>query len=317
MEYNFVTEEITEIIADLDIIAKYHSGSKALLHPDKPNILSTKANIRLLIGKEGDKLSLVDDFNIAKVVLETGLEHSHVQNLFVLTRNMIDIEWGYYKTHFTSEDTNEINLHSRLRILISELKILKEQLEGRGILETKIKLRQLMNNGKSMVPYDVPNMGVTIDSKEENLEIIKLVLLNRFRQITELSYLYLHITTEEPSKWSADIIEQMLEYFYQPFSDARAKWLFGRYATQNIIAYLKAETNFHKEDIEVTQQQGVLIYTLFLLFGLIDIKIEDGIPEFKSDRDKAKLIRSFLRQDLKDKEIEFYNLMFTFFPVEN
>ncbi|WP_029275270.1 MULTISPECIES: hypothetical protein [Pedobacter] len=312
MEYTFVIEEIGNINADLNIIAKYHDGTRSLLNPNKSNIINATANIRLLYKIDGEEAYITNDFNIGKVTHKVQIEESHLQNLFVLLRNMNDVEWGYYQAHFSSDDAiNGINLNAELKSLITDLKVLKAQLSTDEILETKIKLRELKKVGKSEVPYDVRGMGVTVNGLDENKQLIKVILKNRIKQIQDISYLYYHITDSHPSGWNDDLTDEILEYLQQPFPDYRARWLFGRYATQKILAYLKAETTLQEKDIEVTQSQAVLIYTLFLLFGVIDIKIENDIPVSKSDRDKAKLIRSFLRQDLKDKEVEFYNLTFT------
>ncbi|MFW0714421.1 hypothetical protein [Pedobacter sp. N23S346] len=311
-EYLFQIEELEGIEADLDTISKYHDGTKRMLHVDKSNIVKTRVNIRMLYQLEKERVSLFNDFNIAKVIEQVQIDPKHVQNLFVLLRNMNDIEWGYYQSYFSSDDAvTGVNLHSELRRLLTDVKILKEQYEGRGILETKIKLRKLMKAGKTMVPYDVPNMGVTIDNLEDNKDIIELIIGKRHKQIKELKYLYFHITDDEPRIWSTELIDEILQYLYQPFPDFRAKWLFGRFATQNILAYLNGETDLHTKDVEINKQEGVLIYTLFLMFGVLDIAIEDNTPVLKSEQDKAKLIRSFLRQDLKSKEVEFYNILFS------
>jgi hypothetical protein len=316
MEYTFVIEEIGNINADLDIVAKYHNGTKTHLHPDKSNIVHTTANIRLLYKIDGEEEYITNDFDIGRVTSKVQLEESHIQNLFVLLRNMNDVEWGYYQAYFSSDDAiNGVNLNAELKSLITDLKILKAQLATDGILETKIKLRELKKVGKSEVPYDVRGMGIMVNGLDENKQLIKVILENRIKQIQDISYLYYHITDSHPSGWNDDLTDKILEYLAQPFPDYRARWLFGRYATQKILSYLKGETNMHQKDIDVTQSQGVLIYTLFLLFGVIDIKFEEERPLPKSDRDKAKLIRSFIRQDLKDKDVEFYNLMFT--PIIN
>ena len=312
MEYLFKTEEIDDIEADLDIVGKYHKGTKELVHKEKSNLVNTTASIRLLYQVDNDKASIFEDFDIGKIVDQLKFERSHVQNLFILLRNMNDIDWQYYQTHFSSNDAvNGVNLNAELKSLITDFKVLKKQLASDGILETKIKLREFRTIGANQIPYDVTGMGVTVKNLEENKQIIKIILDNRVKQIEEISNLYSHITEISPIEWSVELTEEILKYLKEPFPDYRARWLFGRLATQKILTYLKSETNFFQNDIEVTQQQGILIYTLFLLFGFIDIKFEDDAPVSKLDRDKAKLIRSFLRQDLKDKEVEFYNLMFT------
>lgn len=308
-EYIFKIEELEDIEADLDIIAKYHNSTKGMLYVDKSNIVKTRVNIRMLYQLEEERGSLFSDFIIAKIIEQIKIDPRHVQNLFVLLRNMNDIEWGYYQSYFSSDDAvNGVNLNAELKSLIVDLKILKAQLTTDAILETKVKLRELKKVGKSEVPYDVLGMGVTINTLAENKQLIKVILDNRVDQIKEISYLYFHITDTSPDEWDDDLTDMILEYLAQPFPDYRARWLFGRLATQKILAYLKGETNLYQDDIEVTQSQGILIYTLFLLFGIIDIKFDDDEPIAKSDRDKAKLIRSFLRQDLKDDDIEFFNI---------
>ncbi|WP_316797123.1 hypothetical protein [Pedobacter agri] len=315
MEYLFKIEELEGIEADLDIIARYHEGTKGMLYQDKSNTVDTAVNIRLLYKVEGESASIFEDFNIGKVVEQIQLDPIHVQNLFVLLRNMNDVEWGYYQSYFSSDDAvNGVNLNAELKSLIIDLKILKAQLTTDAILETKVKLRELKKVGKSEVPYDVLGMGVTINALEENKQLINIILDNRVNQIKAISYLYFHITDTSPDDWDDDLTDNILDYLAQPFPDYRARWLFARLATQKISAYLKGETKFYQDDVEVTQSQGLLIYTLFLLFGIIDIKFEDDKPIAKSDRDKAKLVRSYLRQDLKDNDIEFFNITITTNP---
>lgn len=318
MEYSLVIEPITDINADLDVIAKYHNGTKSFVDSSKNNTITSPADIKLMFATHGEETMLVDDYNYGKIANETLPDLSHTGNLLILVRNIVDMDWGYYSS-YTSETIqgDSINLHSELEQLLTELKILKEQAKSDEILQTKVKLRELRQVGKNQVPYDKPDMAVTVNSLDENKEIITLLINNRVKQISSLDYLYLHLTEKLPKDWEVTDIDNILEYVKQPFPDYRAKWLLGRYATQTILAYLKGEMDWNQGNIDVTQSQGVLIYTLLLLFGIVQLDIEDDKPRFLSDRDKAKLIRSFLREDLKSKEVEFYKLLFDFKPVIN
>lgn len=318
MEYSLITEPISDITADLAIIAKYHKGTKSLIDSENNNTVTAQANIKLMFAKHGDEAQLVDDYNYGKIAKETLPDLSHAGNLLILVRNIIDMDWGYYSS-YTAETVqgDSINLHSELEQLLTELKILKEQAESDEILQTKVKLRELRPVGKTQVPYDKPDMAVTVNSLDENKEIITLLINNRVKQISSLDYLYLHLTEKLPKDWEISDIDYVFEYVIQPFPDNRAKWLLGRYATQIILAYLKGEMDWNQGDIDVTQSQGVLIYTLLLLFGIVQLDIEEDRPKFLSDRDKAKLIRSFLREDLKSKEIEFYKNIFNVIAVKN
>lgn len=316
MEYSFIIEPIIDIPADLAVIAKYHNGTKSLVDPSNNNKITTQADIKLLLAEKGKETLLVDDFNYGKIANEILPDINHAGNLLVLVRNILDMDWGFYSS-YTVETIrgHSINLHSELGQLLKELKILKEQAKSDGILQTKVKLRELKQVGKSQVPYDKLGMGVTINSLEENKEIITLLINNRLKQISSLNYLYLHLTDKLPSEWGVSDIDNILEYVKQPFPDYRAKWLLGRYATQTILAYLKGEMDWNQGNVDVTQSQGVLIYTLLLLFGIIELDIEDDKPKFLSDHNKAKLVRSFLREDLKNKEVEFYKILFNIKPT--
>ncbi|MBB6236917.1 hypothetical protein HDC90_001534 [Pedobacter sp. AK013] len=314
MEYSLIIEPITGINANLDLIAKYHNGTKILLNPNQENKVKTQVDLKLMFATDNNGESkIVNDYHYGKIVAETLPDVNHAGNLLVLARNMMDIDWLYYQNH-TAEtiEGSDINLHSELEQLLKDLKVLKLQTASDGILQTKVKLRELRKVGKSEVPYDVEDMGVTVYNLHENKEIVTLLLNNRLKLISELDYLYVPLIDTTPNEWKISDIDELLAYLKQPFPDYRAKWLFGRYATQTILTYLKGEMDWNQGDVEVTQNQGVLIYTLLLLFGVVHLDIDEANnPKYKSDRDKAKLIRSFLRQDLKDKEVEFYNLMFT------
>jgi len=318
MEYSLITEPISDITADLDIIAKYHNGTKSLIDSENNNTVTAQAHIKLMFAKHGDEAQLVDDYNYGKTASETLPDISHAGNLLVLVRNILDMDWGFYSSYnMETIQGDSINLHSELEQLLTELKILKEQSKSEGILQTKVKLRKLNQVGNSEVPYDIANMGVIINSLDENKEIITLLINNRLKQISSFDYLYTHLFQTLPIDWEISDIDTILKYVKQPFPDYRAKWLLGRYATQTILAFLKGEMDWNQGNKDVTQSQGVLIYTLLLLFGIVQLDIEDDKPKFLSDRDKAKLIRSFLREDLKNKEVEFYKNIFNLTPVKN
>ncbi|RBQ05840.1 hypothetical protein [Pedobacter miscanthi] len=303
--YTFRIETIHNINADLNIIAKYHKGTSLQLDKIKnKNKINTQVDIKqLYISINKNEEEVTDDFSCGNLIKLLNSEE-HAANLLILVRNMINLEWAYYQSYqMETTDIKSINLYKELESLLKELKILKSQSVSEKILQTKIKLR--VKNPLTKIVTDFEDGGITIDNVNENQEIIQLLINNRVRLIKDLEHLYIPITTVHPEDWTDEIINKILPIVHQTFDDQRAKWRFGRFVAKTILNYLNEETDLNPQNVDLTQDQAVIIYTLLLLFGIQEIEFA-GEYNMKSSRQKAKIIRSFIRSDLDNEEKEFY-----------
>lgn len=305
MEYIAQLIDLT-VNADLSKIIKYHPASKIYLDVDKPEY-KTSFQVKMLLMEVNGELTPHPDYIYSKIVDKTGINPSHENTLLVLVKNMIEIEWGYYASYFSKDDHGKllINQHTEIKDLLHDLKVLKIQKENNTIVETKLTQKEY-GSLPSQDPkrlYNSDGMQVDVSSRIENLQIIDLLFNNRIEALKDPVYPIFHYSSTPIEEWSIEQIEEAIDYVSQPFKDYRALWLFGKFVTETVLAYLKGEIEWNQGDTEITEKQGVFIYTLLLLFHLLK---PDEELKFKSDRDKAKYVRSFLRKDTKDNKEQFF-----------
>lgn len=310
-EINVINTE-AEIIVNLDKIIKYHQGSKLYLHDSNDNTnYKTDITIKSIIEKSEGNSAIKKDYLYFEIADRFLPDNTHKYNLLGLVKNLIELEWGYYLTH-KKEGKNEINELKILSSIIKELKILLNLIHEKNNInvETLINLKENKSFGKIYKRYDVPGMQIKLERPYENKQIIELLIRNRKTELIELAQIHLPNIDFNSLNWSDSDLDEILEMTNQPFRDFRAVWLFGKLVSESILNYLKGEIDWKQGDIEITKDQGVIIYTLLIIFNLIDFEVEkEHLKNGIDDTGKAKYIRSYFRKDLKNSEEMFYTIL--------
>jgi len=308
-----------EVSADLNRIIKYHSASKIYLNKQTALNYRSVVEVKWIVENidkvmndpNKENLTIHPDYRYADIVDKILPDPSHENTLLVLVKNMIEIEWSYYASYFSKDEKGKflINQHAEIKGLLQDLRVLKLQQESNTIIETKLTQREYGTapDQESNRLYNVKHMQVEVVNREENLEIVNLLFKNRVNALRNPTYPIFTNSEKNIENWSITEIDKAISDVSQPFRDYRALWLFGKLVTETVLAYLKGEMNWNQGDTEITEKQGVYIYTLLVLFHLL--KPEEEL-KFKSDRDKARYVRSFLRKDTKDTEESFYKFKF-------
>lgn len=312
---------ITEVTvnADLNKIIKYHPSSSIFLNEKSAIEYVSTFNIKMLLMEENGQLVPKSDYRYSEIVDLCLPESTHENTLLVLVKNMIEINWGYYTSYFLVDDDGKqlINLHEEIKAKLEELKILTLIKEGDNFkdVETKIKLRETISIDRNTSRrYDVKGMQVELLNAEENKEITELLIRNRIIELCKPDYKFYPLHDVEILDWSSIEIEKAIFRMKQPFRDYRAQWLFCKSVSETVLKFLKGEMEWNQGNIDITDKQGIFIYTLLILFHLLD-PVEE--LKFKSNRDKAKYIRSFFRKDLINIEERFYEFGINKVPYDD
>jgi hypothetical protein len=309
-----ILKDVT-INADLKTIVKYHPASAVYLN-DKTKIeyittIPLKFSYREI---EGEQIFL-PDYHYADIADTNLPEEGHDNNILAMVKNLIELEWGYYKTYYVIDETKgtNINLHSHVIKQLEELKVLVTILEQNKVNDVSGQLRltelKPIEQGK-LKRYNVEGIQVEFSDDTEKLEVIRLMANNRIKELSKPEYHFYNFKSEEFTEYSSTQLQKSIDRMALPFRDFRAQWLFCKLVCQTVLNYIKGEMIWNQGEIMITEQQGVFIHSLLCLFNLIDPVQED---KNVTPRDKAKYIRTYFRKDLADKDEAFIE----FIKVEN
>lgn len=288
-----------KIKADLKTIIKYHPASTIYLTKENALEYWKVVNIRILQEKEETEFNPIPDYRYEDIINRTLPDLSHSNTLLALVQHLIEIDWGFHTQSFVKDEDGRLllNEYDELRQILNELRTLVSILDKEDILQvrTKVQLAETKPFGDRPKVYDVKEMGVQILHSNENKEIIQLLVKNRIDRLLKFHYDLFPYENFHEIDWTLERIEDGIAKLAQPFPDYRARWLFCKRVSETVLDYLKGEMDWNQGDIEVTEKQGVFIHTLLALFNFIEI---DQELKNKTDRDKAKYIRSFFRKDI-------------------
>lgn len=314
MEKIKVARVKAEVTVNLDTIIKYHPSSNIYLNNRDSNPeYTTEIEIIGVMEKSGAEYIINDAYKYTDIVEKLLPDPSHKFNLLVLVHHLIEIEWGYYKSYTlpTNKAEQDFNEHQQMVALLKQLKVLHKLLENQNIrnIETKIQLQESKSFGDIKKIYDVKGMQVITLDPDENRQIIQFVIANRKQELKGYYQLHLPMVEFDTIVWTEEEIDKLINVIQQPFRDFRALWLFGKLVSEKVLCYLKGELTWDQGDIEITKDQGVIIYTLLAVFQIIDPELEkEHIKKKINDAEKAKYIRSFFRKDLKNADETFYEI---------
>lgn len=277
--------------ADISLIAKYHHSSSIFYDSKRPNkrIFSIDVVLRWSMYR-GKKTEIHADYNVEQICQELGLHASHVSNLLVMVNNICSLDFGgHYDFKETYIDKKRMNAHHEMFPsflgYIQELAILKSAQEDDSSSSVKIN-----SKGKG---------GFSLISKEERLLIVDILIQKRLQELKECSYdLLFEIGGIE--NWSSEVLRKYVKELKKMPTGEKAQRILARMVSLMILNYLKGEKllmSKHENDVNMSQKQGVVIYTLLLVFNILN---KSQAEKVRSAEDKAKYIHSLI-DDKKNK----------------
>lgn len=293
---------------DLNTIIKYHPASKIYLDINKEEEYSATFRLKLMVSEIDGEHIPIADYKYAEIVARTLPDSKHENDLLVLVRNMLELEWAYFETYYVLDENKEqyINLHTKVTAILEELKVLHTMREANNVgkIYGQLDLTENKDFGKINKQYIVPGIQLGFSSKQDITAVIDILANNRLKELATPEY-YFFDFHEELSDCTPEKIQAAIDRMKQPFREFRAKWLFRKYVAETILNFIKGEMNFNQGDVLITENQGVLIHTLFCLFNLIDPEQE---MKNVTARLKAKYIRTLFRRDLQNNDEQFVKI---------
>lgn len=288
-----------KIQADLKTIIKYHSASS--LYFTKKNELEywKVVKVKVLQGEEDTEFNPIKDYRYEEIANRILPDPSHSNTLLALVQHLVEIDWEWHAQSFIKDDHGALvhNEYDGLRQILNELKTLVSMLDNEGIaqIRTKVQLTETKPFGDKAKVYDVKGMGIQIFHSNENKEIVQLLIKNRIANLRRFHIDLFFSENFAEIDWNLEKINEAIALLTPSFQAYRANWLFCKLVSETVLKYLKNEMEWNQGDVEVTEKQGVFIHTLLALFNFIELEQE---LKNKTDRDKAKFIRSFFRKDI-------------------
>ena len=297
-KYGTTTRDLS-IKADLNKIIKYHPASKIYLNQNTEKDYQSIVSVKVIAKVTDTTEEILPDYNYTAVSMKASLSKEDSFNLLVLVKNMIQMEWGYFETFYKKQERprKDINLHATIIKHLQELQILTSILEEGETdqVVTKLNTTKTDDYGRRLNA----DKQVVSSSPTESKQIIELMIENRIQLLSNPEYAYyqFHTITTLNSQQLSEAIKSMSE----PFDYLNAQSLFCKYVVETLIDYLKTEVEQEESYNGFSESQGALMYTLLVVFNLINPKVERNNDKQKSDRQKANYIHSLLKEENKDK----------------
>lgn len=287
-----------DIEADLNTIIKYHPASKAFLNKKTAMKYSKKVYLHIKGTIENKKFIPHSDYDYIAITNNILPDPSKRFTLLALVSNLIEFEWQRFKNY-------------EMIPVLEELKLLLEirKNDKYDSLYTKLALTEPNKLKPGKERLDVEAMKIVSKEPYENKQIVDLMINNRIDKLfsTDNSFYdfqYLDRSIHPNSIITLELVNKFLsELKYKSITFKATD--FAKLISKTVIIFLKNEMDWKQGTVEITKGQGVIIYTLLMLFKHIDPTL---INAHNTDTSKAKYVRTFLLNPEKMDKQEFIQL---------
>jgi len=290
------------VYADLPTIIKYHPASAIYLNEVTQKEYFKYIYLKPLL-KKSKPLGEVTAVHAFNNELEFDTESPHSNNLLVMVKNLIEVEWQYHQVHLSIlespvavESTRLLNELKNLFKMLEEVGKTKFNDETTGINKKERKLKGDSFKG---------NLNLVHLESQEELDIIELLIQNRQRKLNDpQTHSLPYHSIEYPT--NTNTVEVALKLMQAPFKRQRMQKAFLKLVIEKIHAYFIGEIEPDRDDkIEIPKDEGVLIFFILSVFNLLDHQVEMNNA---TSRDQAVYVRSLLRSPESEEQIKFTNV---------
>ena len=308
-----------KIPAELNTIIKYHKPSKVFMNEDTAVQYSKWIKIYVLVI---DEFTADPAYNYNEIVDKTFPEFvdksRHQNNILAMVGNLIELEWNYViearqhiQIHHSANE--EINISDYAVSLLQSLNKLIE-IKQQFIQDTDI----VINPKKSTSSHNhkkhlIRDLQIKIDGDlKVKKQIIDLLIKNRIDELNSPLYTFLNFNFSSRNishKKINKLIDQLT--FTKSFEDLA--YLFKKRVCHLLLFYMRAEMGWHDKKKTLTEAQGEFIYTVLLLFNLME---PEALIGHHNPRKKTNYVWTFFKTDPKYKDVKFPEIIFKEFKAK-